>query len=256
MDTTRHQTTRIVRELRRRTATVCAVDMLSPRMTRITFSSPELAAFESASHDDHVKLFFPAVDGGVETSARDFTPRMFSREQQTLTIDFALHVHGPATRWARHARVGDALLIGGPRGSLIVPDDFDWYLLIGDESALPAIGRRVEELRAAVPVTTVVSIEDASDQQSFATVADWRPHWVTRASANAADESVAAALIRIVDAIDLSRGDGFIWIAAETTVARALRRYLIEDRRHPAAWLKAAAYWTRGRAGEHEPVGE
>jgi NADPH-dependent ferric siderophore reductase len=28
------------------------------------------------------------------------------------------------------------------RGSFILPTDFDWHLLIGDETALPALARR------------------------------------------------------------------------------------------------------------------
>src|SRR5215207_5012534 len=138
-----HQITRVRRETRRRHATVSAMEMLSPRMKRIVLSSPELADFESSAHDDHVKLFFAAGDApGSPPSARDFTPRTFDCALQTLTVDFVLHAHGPATSWARDARVGTTLEIGGPRGSTIVRDVFDWYLLIGDESALPAIARR------------------------------------------------------------------------------------------------------------------
>lgn len=239
---------------------VSAVEMLTPRMKRITFSTPEFANFESAAHDDHVKLFFQpdggnalADAGSPGVSARDFTPRSFNRAQHTLTIDFALHVHGPATMWAHNARVGDPMLIGGPRGSLVVPDDFDWYLLIGDESALPAIGRRLQELRAAVPVTTVVTIADAADRQTLTTAADWRPHWIVRGAGSAND---AALVMRTLDGIAFGSGDGFVWIAGETAVARAVRRYIMGPREHPAAWIKAAAYWTRGRAGEHEAIGD
>ena len=232
--------------------TVAAVEMLSPRMKRIVFTSSDLADFDSNAHDDHVKLFFTA-GAGASPSGRDYTPRWFDRDQRAVAVDFVLHGHGPAASWARAARVGDTLEMGGPRGSTVVPDDFDWYLLVGDESALPAIGRRVEELRAGVPVTTVVAIDDADDRQSLVTTADWRPHWVTR-DPSGADDGVA--LVRVLETIDPGHGDGFVWIAAETSVARAVRRYVVETRRHPAEWVKAAAYWTRGRAGEHEPIGD
>lgn len=249
----RHETHKIRRDIRRRQAVVAAVDDLSARMRRVTFSSPDFADFESPSHDDHVKVFFPAMAAGsTDRSARDYTPRHVDIARQTLTIDFVLHADGPATSWARTARLGDALEIAGPRGSTVVPDDFDWYLLIGDSSALPAIGRRVEELRAAVPVTTIVTIEDDSDAQVFATRAAWRPQWVVR-GADVADDS--DAIIRALEAVELGDGDGFVWVAGETAVVRAVRRYLLDVRRHPAAWLKASAYWTHGRA-EREPVGD
>jgi hypothetical protein len=36
-----------------------------------------------------------------------------------------------------------------------VPLNFDWHLLIGDESALPAIARRLEELQSGVPAVVL-----------------------------------------------------------------------------------------------------
>ena len=64
----------------------------------------------------------------------------------TTVIDFVLHGDGPAASWAANAVAGSLVGQGGPRGSLVVSDDFDWYLLAGDETALPSIARRLEEL--------------------------------------------------------------------------------------------------------------
>jgi NADPH-dependent ferric siderophore reductase len=93
--------------------TVTAIEQLSPRMLRITLTSPELADFVSAGVDDHIKLFFQTADG--EAVMRDFTPRA-DNEACTLTLDFALHEHGPAANWARSATVGSLLDIGGRAG--------------------------------------------------------------------------------------------------------------------------------------------
>lgn len=255
----RHDIAKVRRDIRRRHGVVSELEMLSPRMRRITFTSPDFADFESPSPDDHVKVFFPAIasDGAATVSARDYTPRAFDLERRTLTLDFVLHAAGPATSWARTARVGDTLEIAGPRGSTIVADDFDWYLLVGDTSALPAIGRRVETLRDGVPVTTVVMLDDDADVQAFTTGAAWQPQWLVRRPGPAAEDGAgdASAILAALDGLPLHQGDGFVWVAGETAVARAVRRYLIEQRQHPPAWLKASAYWTRGRA-EREAVGD
>ena len=240
---TRHQITRMRHETRRRTLTVSAIENLGPAMRRITCTSPELHDFVSASADDHIKLFFTQPDG--ETVMRDFTPRRFDTAAGTLTIDFALHEAGPATQWAASAQVGDALAIGGPRGSAVVPDDFDWYLLIGDESALPAIGRRIEELRAGVPVTSLVVVDDRAGEQHFASAAAWTGHWVHRATTPGDD---AARLLAALAGMTLPAGEGFVWIAAESAVARAVRGDVVDRLGHPREWVKAAGYWTRGLA--------
>ena len=239
----RHQIIRQRHDTRRRTLTVASIEACGSHMRRLVFTSPELHDFVSGSADDHIKLFFTQADG--EAVMRDFTPRRFDTANATLTIDFALHDAGPATQWAAAAKVGDTLAIGGPRGSAVVPDDFDWYLLIGDESALPAIGRRVEELRADVPVITLGVIDGADDAQAFVTPAAWTGHWVHRAGSTASDVDL---LVGALAGLTLPAGEGFVWIAAETAVARALRAYALDTLGHPREWLKAAGYWTRGKA--------
>ena len=247
MDLQRHATTRIRHETRRRTLTVSSTELLTPRMRRFGFTATDLHDFVSASHDDHIKLFFPAADG--ETAMRDFTPRRFDKSLGMLTIDFALHEAGPATQWAMSAQIGDTLQIGGPRGSIVVPDDFDWYLLIGDETALPAIGRRVEELRAGVPVTTF-ALGESGEIHDFPTKAIWTPHWIARNG-----ESDDAALLRKALAnYKLPSGEGFVWIAAEASVARSVRSHVVEDLGHPRQWTKAAGYWKRGHVEIHEKI--
>jgi NADPH-dependent ferric siderophore reductase len=252
MDQQRHATTRIRHELRRRMLTVTSTELLTPRMRRFGFTSPDLRDFTSAAHDDHIKLFFPASGEDADDRdicMRDFTPRRFDRSGGTLVIDFALHEAGPATRWAASARIGDTLQVGGPRGSAVVPDDFDWYLLIGDETAIPAIGRRVEELRIDVPVATFI-LTEAGETQDFPTKAVWTPRWIAR------DTSLDdAALLRTALADHaLPEGEGFVWIAAEASVARSIRAFITEDLGHPRQWTKAAGYWKRGQADVHEKI--
>ena len=247
-DVGRHEIVRLRHETRRRTLTVTATAHLTPHMLRVHLASRDLADFVSAGFDDHIKLFLPGEDGPV---ARDYTPRGFDPVARTLTLDFALHAAGAATAWALDAKVGDTLEIGGPRGSAVVPDDFDWYLLIGDETALPAIGRQLEALRAGVPVTTIVAIDGEADRQAIDTRSAWHPRWITR-DRDGADDAVS--LGRALAAFDWPSGDGFVWIAAEAQVARALKATVLE-RGHPPGWLKAAGYWVRGQPGTSDKTG-
>jgi NADPH-dependent ferric siderophore reductase len=210
-------------------------------MLRVGFTSPDLRDFVSPSADDHIKLFFPSDDGVV---MRDFTPRAFDTTKAELWIDFALHEAGPATQWAAKAEIGDILEIGGPRGSTIVPDDYDWYLLIGDETALPAMARRAEELPPGVPVAVFAIVADADEVMSFQSPADLAQTWILRDGRGDDAAQIRAALASFAP----PAGDGFVWIAAEAMVARALRQTMIEDRGHPREWMKAAGYWARGKA--------
>lgn len=221
-------------------------ERLTPHMQRVTLGGDELEGFSSPAPDDHVKVFVPGPSGPV---GRDYTPRRYDRTSRELTLDFALHQAGPATAWAREAVTGQTIEIGGPRGSTLVPMDFDWWLLIGDETALPAIGRRLEELPAGARVTSIVAVPGPEDEQRLATDADHRAVWVHRAPADAHDPS---PLLHALADEAISAGDGFVWVAAESGVARALRQHVLDARRHPLAWTKISGYWTWGQADASE----
>jgi NADPH-dependent ferric siderophore reductase len=246
----RHRITRVRHEIRRRKLTVASIERPTPHMLWIGFTSPDLRDFPSVSFDDHVKLLLPDAGAEDRPVMRDFTPRRFDVRRGTLVIDFALHEAGPAIAWAASAKIGDTIMIGGPKGSTVVPDDFDWYLLIGDETAIPAMGRRVEELRPGVPVATFAVIADAAEAQIFESRAALNQFWIPR---DGADDD-AARLRGVLADYRLPAGDGFVWIAAEASVARDLRHLIVNERNHPKEWTKAAGYWSRGEAGADKVV--
>ena len=238
-----HPIVRHRHEIKRRRLTVREKSYVTPRMLRILFEGSDLADFVSLSPDDHVKLLIASPNGEVER--RDYTPRAFDRAAGTLTIDFAVHDAGPATLWAIDAQLGDMLEIGGPRGSGVISPDFAWWLLIGDETALPAIGRRIEELPQGKQVVSVVAVCDAAEEQTFDTSAEHRALWVHRPLDQA---ETPASLLSVLEGVELPEGNGFVWIAAEARVARAARDYLVNTRGHPLNWTKAAGYWLKGVA--------
>jgi NADPH-dependent ferric siderophore reductase len=266
--TTTGRTARRVRhETKMRLVRVQEVSRLTPKMVRIVLGGEALAGFVSAAHDDHVKLFFPQPgqdepvlptptpngpvypEGAPRPAARDYTPLRYDATANTLTIEFVLHGEGPATSWAAQAGPGQFLGVGGPRGSFIVPDDFDWYLLAGDETAVPAIGRRLQELPAGARVIVVIEVADAAEEQTFATHAQLQIRWLHRDGAAAGSHSL---LQNALGEITVPPGEGYAWVAAEASVAKALRRYLVDQRGLPKDCVKAAAYWKHGAAAVHE----
>lgn len=173
---------KIMHPIRTRLLQVKRVTELSPSMRRFTLTGDDLPGFHSASFDDHVKLILPAsvtekpdvptigpnglifTEGKPKPEMRDYTPRRYDPSANELDIDFVLGHPGPATDWASRAGVGSFLGIAGPRGSFVVPTTFDWHLLVGDETALPAIGRRLEELPATAKAIVVISTQRADSR--------------------------------------------------------------------------------------------
>ena len=237
---TKRQVQRVRHEIVRRAVQVARVAQISPHIKSITFSGESLAGFVSDSFDDHLKLLLDT--GGAEPVRRDYTPRHFDLQARELTVEFALHGDGPAAQWAAQAVPGDSATIAGPRGSLIIPVDYDWHLLVGDESALPAIARRLEQLPADSRAIVIVQVGDVADRRSFVTASNASVQWVH------SDQQLQDA----VRALDLPPGEGYAWCAGEASVMAALRRILVQEKGHDRHAIRAAAYWKRGATAHHE----
>lgn len=240
---------RVTHEIKRRRLEVLRVVDITPRMRRITLGGPELAGFISLGSDDHIKLLFPqnaaeqaALDSpdfnlrgdGPQPAMRDYTPRRYDLDIGELDIDFVLHGDGPASTWAEQAKVGQHLHIGGPRGSMIVPDIFDSYLLIGDETAIPAIARRLDELPAGRKVLAVIEIANAAEQQPLASAAEVEVIWVVRGQDD---------LLETVHNLTLPDGSLYSFVATESKLSRQVRRVLLDMHNVNEAFLKAVGYW-------------
>ncbi|SAK78371.1 siderophore-interacting protein [Caballeronia ptereochthonis] len=262
------EVTRVRHALRFRLLQVERVQALNPHLVRVTFTGDDLDDFVSASFDDHMKLFFPppgetmpaipqaGPDGPVfdpskpRPIARDFTPRRFDRAARELDIEFALHEAGPATAWAAQAAPGQYLGIGGPRGSFVIPMQFDWHLMIGDETALPAIARRLEELPEGTRVATLIEVADQSARIEFDTRADLYAQWRYRNES----EHPGGALLLALRETYLPEGEGYVWAAGEATLMRAVRQLLCAERGIDKRRIRASAYWKRGEQGVHETI--
>lgn len=237
---------RVRHELKARTVQVRNIEHLTPGMLRITFSGEGLSDFVSLAPDDHVKIVVPALAG--ENVRRDYTPRRHDPSARTLAIDFAIHDAGPATRWALDAKPGDVLQIGGPKGSAVVTADIRRWLLIGDETALPAIGRRIEEAKAGTRITSIVSVTGPREHQTFETAAHLTTLWNHRPLQAASEPGSLLAMVKTVDL----EPETFVWVAAEANVARSIRSHFVKETQLARGWLKVAGYWIAGRSDAHE----
>lgn len=254
-------TIRVRHEVKFRQLVVVDVRELTPRMRSLTFEGEDLCDFSSASFDDHVKLLLPAsADAPVEVPEltpsgprfkgpapimRDFTPRAFDRKARRLTLEFALHAEGAASDWARAAKPGERVAIGGPRGSTVVPIGYAWHVLAGDESALPAIARRLEELPAGTRVHVFIETADEAERRALMSATDAHVIWL-RASEGALAEALRG--------FEKPAGEGYAWAAGEAASMRRVRAVLRDAHGLGSSNSRVSAYWKRGVAEHHENI--
>lgn len=244
------------------TITVTAVERLTPRMTRVTFTGPGLSEVDRWP-DQQLKLLFPpagrdlvlpavpegdamswyqqflAIPEADRPTMRSFTVRDLADGE--LIVDFVLHEHGgPAARWAKNARPGDTLGRYGPSREYARAMHLtaDRVLLACDETGLPAVG----SLLPLPHATVLVEIADEAEEQDLPDV-----RWLHRDRGERLTEAVAA--------LDIPAGDTFVWLAGEATMVRTLRRDLVA-RGVPKKNIDFAGYWRATLTQDDAPTEE
>lgn len=247
--------TRVRQDTRFRRLTVDRVEHLTPLMRRIHFTSPEMEGFASPGFDDHIRLFFPAPGAPLPVPergengmiwpdpapvSREYTPRAWGPD--TFVVDFVIHDHGPASDWARAAKPGDQIGVGGPRGSFLVTGRPDAEVLLGDATALPAIARRLEELPEGAKAVVAVEIAGAAEEIALPTAAALDLTWLHL--------DRGQSLTAFVAALELPPGEIFVFCGAEAETVDTLRARLAALG-HPTGKSRLSNYWRRGVADSH-----
>jgi NADPH-dependent ferric siderophore reductase len=221
---------------------------LTPQMVRVVLVGPDLVGLPIGEFTDHyVKLMFPPR-GGDRPTLRTYTVRAYDALAGEMSIDVVVHGdEGVAGPWAAAASPDDEVTLVGPGGGYAPDGDADWHLLIGDESALPAIAGAIEQLPRDTRAVAFVEVQDAREEQILASAADVSLTWVHRddAAGRRGDALVAA-----VEAADLPAGRVHAFLHGEADFVKRLRHHLRFDRGVPREMLSASGYWRFGRDDE------
>lgn len=232
---------------------VTRVEQLSPRLVRVTFTGDDLGAFAWNGPAAHIKLIFPEdgeaepsmpqPDGPRPTRMRTYTPRRFDPAIPELDVEFVLHGDGPASRWAAQAQVGQVLILGGPGPNYQIDPDADWFLLLGDDAALPAIATILEALPAHARVRVVLEVVDEHEERQLSTDAQLDITWLHRSTHSAAPGTLLEAALR---SMQLPAGNGRIYVGCEAEAMRRIRTHLLGERGLDPALIVTRGYWKQG----------
>ncbi|MFF0066200.1 siderophore-interacting protein [Streptomyces sp. NPDC005279] len=245
-------------------AQVVRVERITPHMVRVVLGGEGLAGFAIDEYTDHyIKLLFAPqgvtypepfdIERIREEFPRDqwptnrtYTVRSWDPAQRELTVDFVVHGdEGLAGPWAARARVGETMRFLGPGGGYAPDPAADWHLLVGDESALPAIAASMEAMPADARVHAFVEVDGPGDEQKVATPDGVEINWLHRGA-----RPVGEALVAAVTTLEFPAGDVCAFVHGEAAFVRELRRHLRLDRQIPREQLSISGYWRLGQNDE------
>lgn len=264
------RTLRLVPVALRELAVGRVVDVTSG-MKRITLTGSQLGeftspggdlqpAFTSPGFDDDIRLLFPypgesepvlpVIENGRVTFAegrrpiaRAYSVRRYDSESRELDVDFVLHGHGVAADWARRARPGDPIHIAGPGKTQSLPAGCDWFLVAGDDTAIPAIARLLEELPCDARGQVLIDVAEDDHRQELTAPEGIEISWIPRHT------GTRHPLLNAIRGVNWHDNEPFAWLAGEQAEVQKTRRFLVKERGVPKSDIDFTGYWKRGAAG-------
>ena len=178
---------------------------------------------------------------------RRYTVRRWDPAAGELTLDFVVHGDtGVAGRWAHTASPGDVLVFEGPSGDYRPAPGADWHLMIGDESALPAIAASLEAVPAGVPVVVRLVCDGPEHEVPLQTEAALDLQWLHRSGLDNDGELLPTA----VRDLHFPSGRVHAFVHGEADEIRAIRKHLLAERGLDRQAMSCSPYWRRNMTDE------
>jgi NADPH-dependent ferric siderophore reductase len=256
---------RPITELRRepppfRRVTVTAVADLSPHLRRITFSGDELERLVIEEPAASVRLLVPTrgtnelimpewngneflLPDGRRPLIRTFTPRHLRTGPAELDLDVVLHGNDGASGWATGVEVGDPAAISGPGRGYEIDPAADPLLLLGDETAIPAIAQLLEVVSTDIRIVAHIEVARSDARVGLPEHPNATVTWHDLPAGAPPGAELASA----IESEDIGPGTR-VWAAGEAAGVQRIRKHLRTrdiDRTHATV----RGYWKVGRAG-------
>ena len=236
---------------------------LTPALVRVTLGGEGLAGFAMPdATDTYVNVAIPPAGAPYAVpfvpaevreqhapehwpARRRYTVRHWDGAR--LTLDVVVHGDsGAGGPWAAHAMPGDVLVLEGPSGGYRPDPDADWHLLVGDESALPAIAAALEAIPAGGRAVVRLVCDGPEHEVALACSGELDLRWLHRGGT---PEDVEL-LVRAVADLDFPDGRVQAFVHGEADEIRSIRRHLLVERELSRADMSCSPYWRRTMTDE------
>lgn len=229
-------------------------------MVRVTLVGPELRGFAVELPAASVRLLLPSIGqedlviptwngnefllaDGSRPIIRTFTPRRVDVVALELDLEIVIHEGGVASAWALAAVPGNPVAVSGPGRGYSIDDEAD-FLLLGDESAIPAISQLLEHLPDRTTVDVHIEIAQPDARLDLPDHPGAAGEWHDLPPG----EPPGDTLVEAVRGAPLGP-DTRVWAAGEAAAMQRIRRHLFEERDVERARATVRGYWKIGRLG-------
>ncbi|MBN3572323.1 siderophore-interacting protein [Vibrio neptunius] len=229
--------------------TVQSTQTITPNMQRITLHGSELAEFPVDCVGGYIKLLFNQQGGTDLTQLgeeqrpvmRTYTIRQFDPVSCTLEVDFVRHITedlqcGFAARWAMNTQVDDVISIAGPGSISTMNLEADWFFMVADMTALPALSVKIQSLPEQAIGYAVIQVNSEQDRQPMNAPENIKIIWL----------DASQPLAEQIQGLPWLEGEASVWCACEFDSMRQLRQYFRNEKEVDRENIYISSYWKKG----------
>lgn len=258
--------------------TVLRSERLSAHWIRVTLGGGEIEKFRPMGFDQWFRLFLPIggdadlervpakankmfgylkflrIPDGERPVMRNYTVRAYRAATATagaeIDVDFVLHgsaadgTAGPASRWAETCQPGEHVLIIDEGLTFNPQRGTDRVVLVGDETALPAIASISASLPADATGTAIVEVPSEEDALEFPHPSGLEVVWIVRPH----DVAPGAMALQALGRTALPDAPFHAYAAGEQALASGARKHLVGERGVDKNAVSFCGYWKIGAA--------
>ena len=219
---------------------VIQVKQITPHMRRVTLGGAGLKSFPADQESAYLKMMFQS-EVSDRPMLRTYTVR-YQRNDE-IDVDFVLHHDGgPAATWAATVKPGETIEVRGPGPKKLVDTSADWFFIVGDMTALPAISVNIESLPANAKGHAVIEVTEKEDIQEISTPEGFDIYWLVNPNPGKDNQM----LISKIRSLPWQNGRPSVWAACEFSSMRQLREYFRNERQLDKIELYISSYWKHG----------
>ncbi len=244
--------------------TVKRKEYITPNLIRIVLTGEAVVQYRNCTPGNNNKIMVPppghnivhlavydpqknewiAPSPELTPKIRTYTHRAIDLEKNEMYIDFVNHGDGgPASAWANSAQAGDELGVAMKDQTKVLVPQAEWYLLVGDATAIPVISCILESLSSTAKVVCMLEVHGKEDELFIDSQAEVSYVWLH--NEHPENGSLLASEAQKIHIPDTA---AFAYVAAEYQTVKDLRTFFREEKKWGKDQFYAFSYWKAGVA--------
>lgn len=182
-------------------------------------------------------------DTSMQDKVRTYSIWRYNQSNAQIDLAVCTHSTGIGSRWVQELTIGDPIYFTGPKGKFTLDTSGDYYVFVGDISALAHLYELNRHLPPTKPVFSIVYADEEADY--FPDLTGNAPF-----SFQQLPQNPATMLIKQLNSMIKNQpGKGLLYIGGDSRVCVNLNHHFRRSLGWPSSQIKTKPFWDPSRTG-------